>query len=239
PEVQPPDRLWAFYWHHIRQVREHLAVVLAVGFVASVIEVSMFAFLGNIVDYVRDAQNPAQFFEEHGTTLLLMAIVAMVIRPTVMAFHIMAIDQVLTANFTNLVRWQNHRYVLRQSLSFFQNDFAGRIANKVMQTGASLRESVMQISDAIWFVSVYTVGAFVLFLENDWRLTIPLVLWITGFIGIMTYFVPRIKDRAAIMSEARSMLTGRIVDSYTNIHTVKLFAHADREEVYAREAIEE
>ncbi len=239
PEGPPPAGLWAFYWHHIKQVRQHLVIVLAVGLVAALIEVSLFAFLGSIVDYVRDAENPAQFFEQHGLTLILMALVALILRPIAMGMHVVVIDQVLTANFTNLVRWQNHRYVLRQSLSFFENDFAGRIANKVMQTGAALRESVMQVTDAMWVTSIYTLSALVLFLSSDWRLTIPLVLWVCVFATILRYFVPRIKDRAAIMSEARSTLTGRVVDSYTNIHTVKLFAHADREETYAKEAIAE
>jgi ATP-binding cassette, subfamily B, multidrug efflux pump len=127
--------------------------------------------------------------------------------------------------------------VLRQSLGFFQNDFAGRIANKIIQTGPSLREVVVSLIDAIWFISIYTISALVIFVEMDARLTVPIFVWLAFYVGVLALFVPRIKQRAMVMSEARSMLTGRIVDSYSNIMTVKLFAHADREDGYAREAI--
>jgi len=240
--VRPPERLWPFYWHFVRQVWPWVLVTMAVGLCASLIEVSLFAFMAEIVDLVRTAETPEAFLAEHGLTLLLMAFVALILRPLFFALHALAVNQVLVPNLTNLVRWQTHRYVLRQSMSFFQNDFAGRIANKIIQTGPALRESVVQVTDALWFVAIYATSALVLFADNDLRLTIPLLLWIAGFIGLLSYFVPRIRDRAAIMSEARSMLTGRIVDSYTNINTVKLFAPADprfgqREDDYAREGL--
>jgi ATP-binding cassette, subfamily B, multidrug efflux pump len=132
-----------------------------------------------------------------------------------------------------------HRYVLRQSLGFFQNDFAGRVANKVMQTGPALRESVVQVVDAVWYVAVYWTGALVLFAQADWRLTLPLLAWLVAYGFAIVYFVPRIKKASTEASEARSMLMGRIVDSYTNILTVKLFAHADREDGYARDGLRE
>ncbi|MGF1562254.1 MAG: ABC transporter ATP-binding protein [Geminicoccaceae bacterium] len=239
PIVRPPATLSGFYWHYTKQVWPTLVVVLAVGFVGALIEVSLFRYLGEIVDLVKDAGSPAAFFDEHGRLLIWMAVVAVVFRPIVFGLHDVLINQAVIPTFTNIVRWQTHRYVLRQSLGFFQNDFAGRIANKIMQTGPALRESIVQVVDALWFVSIYTLSAAVLFVQADWRLAIPLTIWVIALAGVLAYFVPRIKDRAAIMSEARSMLTGRIVDSYTNIHTVKLFAHADREDSYARAAIQE
>ncbi|MFZ1101581.1 MAG: ABC transporter ATP-binding protein, partial [Hyphomicrobiaceae bacterium] len=130
-------------------------------------------------------------------------------------------------------------YVLRQSLGFFQNDFAGRVANKIIQTGPALRDSVVQVIDAIWYALVQWIGAAVVFAVADWRLLIPLVAWLALYIGALIVFVPRIKERSTAASEARSMLVGRIVDSYTNILTVKLFAHAEREDAYARAALEE
>ena len=133
----------------------------------------------------------------------------------------------------NRVRWLTHRYVLRQSLGFFQNDFAGRVANKVMQAAPALRDSVVQLIDAIWYAAVQWVGAAVIFAAADWRLLIPLVAWLALYIAALIVFVPRIKERSTAASEARSMLVGRIVDSYTNILTVKLFAHAEREDDYA------
>ena len=132
------------------------------------------------------------------------------------------------------MRWLTHRYVLRQSLSFFQNDFAGRVANKIMQAAPALRDSVVQLIDAIWYAAVQWVGAAVIFAAADWRLLMPLIVWLAAYIGALLYFVPRIKERSTEAAEARSMLVGRIVDSYTNILTVKLFAHADREDGYAR-----
>jgi len=163
----------------------------------------------------------------------------MVVGRIIGALHRLIPHQAVGPNLTSLGRWQTHHYVLRESLSFFQNDFAGRIANKIIQTGPSLRECVVDAIDAIWFVSIYAVSALILFAGADIRLTIPLVCWIVLYVGTLLLFVPRIQEQAKIMSEARSTLTGRIVDSYTNIMTVKLFAHAEREDAYALEALGE
>ena len=236
---QPPNRLTAFYVHYLRQVWPAFAVLLTTGLIAALIEVSLFAFVGRIVDMVRDAESPTGFFAEHGTVLVLMALVALVARPVFFTLHNMIVHQTINPTVTNMVRWQTHRYVLRQSLSFFQNDFAGRIASRIMQTGPALRRSAVQACDAVWFVIIYVVSALVLFAQADPRLMLPLVLWLAAYIASLIYFVPRIKDRSVAMSEARSMLTGRIVDSYTNMLTVKLFAHADREDAYGRKALEE
>jgi ATP-binding cassette subfamily B multidrug efflux pump len=237
PVERPPDDLLSFYWHFIRQVWPFFIALLAIGLVGALIEVSLFAFLGEIVDLVRSASTPEDFFAEHGNTLLWMGFVALIARPIVFLIHDLLIHQTLTPTFVNMIRWQTHRYVLRQSMNFFQNDFAGRITTKVVQTGGSLRESAVQVTDAIWFMIIYITSAIVLFTAADTRLAWPLLIWLVIFGATLYHFVPRIKDRSRIMSEARSMLTGRIVDSYTNILTVKLFAHAEREDDYARFAI--
>ncbi len=239
PPGAPPDRLWPFYLHYAHQIRWLVIATMAVGLAAALVEVALFAFLGQLVDLVRAADTPASFFADHAGTLVWMAVVALVARPVLFGIHALLVNQGITAGFTNLIRWQTHRYVLRQSLGFFQNDFAGRIANKIMQTAPALRESVVQVVDALWFVSIYTLSALALFWDADARLMVPLILWVAGFVAAIAYFVPRVKDRAAIMSEARSTLTGRIVDSYTNMMTVKLFAHADREDRYAARAIDD
>ncbi len=239
PEGAPPDRLWPFYWHHVRQVWRPLAAVLVVGALAALVEVALFAFLGQLVDLMREAESPQTFFAEHMALLLLMGFVALIARPLVFGLHALLINQGITAGLTNLVRWQTHRYVLRQSLGFFHNDFAGRIANKIMQTGPALRESVIQVVDALWFTSLYSLSALALFGGVDWRLMVPLALWLAGFGWAIAHYVPEVARRSAVMSEARSTLTGRIVDSYTNMATVKLFAHADREDAYARAAIDD
>lgn len=209
------------------------------GFCAGVLEASLFAFVGSLVDRMRAATSPETFISDNGTILLFMALVAAVLRPAVSFVHDLVKHQMIGGSFTTLIRWQSHAYVLRQSLSFFQNDFAGRVANKVMQAGPAVRESVVQAIDAVWFVAVYWLTALVLFASADVRLIGPLVLWFAAYVLVLRFFLPRLKSRAIETSEARSMLTGRIVDSYTNILTVKLFAHTEREDAYAMSAMRE
>ncbi len=237
--VRPPDRLWAFYWFFIKPLWPYFLLLLIAGCLGSTIEVALMGFVGTIVDRMRVESDPANFVSTHATMLTLMAFVALILRPVVSTAHDFIKNQMLSAGCTSRIRWQTHRYVMRQSLGFFQNDFAGRVANKIMQTGTSLRESVVQLIDALWYASVQFVGSALLFAASDWRLTIPLIIWLVAYIVALRYFVPRIKQRSTEASEARSMLVGRIVDSYTNIMTVKLFAHAEREDAYAREALTE
>jgi ATP-binding cassette, subfamily B, multidrug efflux pump len=237
--VRPPATLGGFYWHYVRPVWPAFAVLLVVGFLGSITEVMLFAFIGQLVDLLRVSSDPASFFADNSTLLVAMAFLALVARPIIFLFHDLLKSQVVATTFTNRVRWQTHSYVLRQSMGFFQNDFAGRIANKIVQTAPALRESVVQAIDAIWYAAVQFFGAVVLFAVADWRLVVPLAVWLAIYIAAISYFVPRIKERSTATSEARSMLVGRIVDSYTNILTVKLFAHAEREDGYARVAFTE
>ena len=232
----PPPGLVRFYSHYIRQVWPGIAAILISGLIAALIEVALLKYVGDLVDLL-NGSTPQRLLADHGWQLAWMLAVVLLLRPISFSFHETLTNQLMIPAFTNLVRWQAHRHVLRQSVSFFANDFAGRIASRVMQTGPALRESVLQVVDAIWFVAVYAVSAFVLFAELDWRLTWPLVLWLIGYVWTLYWFVPRIQKRSKTMSDARSTLNGRIVDSYTNVQTVKLFAHAEREDGYAREAI--
>ncbi|MGE0765376.1 MAG: ABC transporter ATP-binding protein [Hyphomicrobiaceae bacterium] len=236
---RPPARLFDFYWYYVKPVWPVFLVLLVVGAIGSLIEVALFAFIGSLVDLMRTAKTPATFFSDHGVTLASMGFVALVLRPLVSTTHDLIKNQIISGPFTTRIRWLTHRYVLRQSLGFFQNDFAGRVANKVMQTGPALRESVVQVVDAVWYVAVYWTGALVLFAQADWRLTLPLLAWLVAYGFAIVHFVPRIKKASTEASEARSMLMGRIVDSYTNVLTVKLFAHADREDGYARQGLAE
>jgi ATP-binding cassette subfamily B multidrug efflux pump len=239
PPVRPPETLWAFYLYYVRPIWPVFALLLVAGFLGSLIEVALLAFVGSLVDMMRGAQSPAQFFADHGTILLVMAFVALIARPAVSTVHELIKNQMISGPVTARIRWLTHRYVLRQSLGFFQNDFAGRVANKVIQTGPALRESVVQVIDAIWYAVIQWIGAAIVFAAADWRLLIPLVVWLALYVVALVIFVPRIKARSTESSEARSMLVGRVVDSYTNILTVKLFAHAEREDAYARAALEE
>ncbi|CAJ0818383.1 MULTISPECIES: ABC transporter ATP-binding protein [Ralstonia] len=238
PDSKPPGDVWRFYAHFLREVRGVFVFLLAVGLAGALIEVALFDFLGRIVDMLQ-ATPGAEFFTRHRNELLWMAFVAVIARPIIFGLHDVLVHQVINPNLANLIRWQNHRYVLKQSLSFFQNDFAGRIAQRIMQTGFSLRDSAVQAVDAIWHVLIYAISALVLFAQADWRLMVPLLLWIACYIAALAYFVPRVKARSVVATEARSKLMGRIVDGYTNITTLKLFAHTQYEETYARDAMSE
>jgi ATP-binding cassette subfamily B multidrug efflux pump len=148
-------------------------------------------------------------------------------------------NQAIAANVGNLIRWQSHWHVVRQSWAFFQNDFAGRIANRVMQTGPSIRETLTALLTAVWYILVYGTSALILLASADRWLALPIVIWFASYLVMLRLFVPRMRDRSKDMSEVRSMLTGRVVDSYTNILTVKLFARAQEEDAYVREAVDE
>ncbi|MGY3039126.1 ATP-binding cassette subfamily B multidrug efflux pump [Rhodanobacter sp. TND4EL1] len=234
----PPSSVWRFYAFYLRQVWPVFAVTIVVGFIVAIVEVSLFGFIGSIVDMTKGAP-AADFFRQHGRELLWMGLVALILRPLFMSLHDLLVNQAIVPSLTNRIRWQNHRYVIRQSLGFFQNDFAGRIANRIMQTGGALRASAVQIVDAIWYVAIYTGSAIVLFAQADVWLALPLFAWVFLYVGLLWFFIPRIKQRSWKASEARSKLMGRIVDGYSNVLTLKLFAHTRREEAYVAEAMQE
>ena len=238
PTAAPPDRVLPFYTYYLKQVWPSFAALLIVGLFGALIEVALFSYLSRIIDLAQGTPN-VNFFKEHSLELTWMVVVALVLRPVFVGLHDLLVHQTLSPSMTSLIRWQNHSYVLKQSLNFFQNDFAGRIAQRIMQTGNSLRDSAVQAVDALWHVLIYAISSLVLFAEADWRLMIPLLTWIVAFISALYYFVPRVKERSVVSSDARSKLMGRIVDGYTNITTLKLFAHTNFEQQYAREAIKE
>jgi len=237
-DAMPPQRVARFYAFYLRQIWPVFLAALVFGFASALVDVALFDFLGRIVDMVA-ATAPADLFRVHGRELLWMALVVLVARPILYGLHNLLVNQAIAPSLTSRIRWQNHRYVIRQSLSFFQNDFAGRIANRIMQTGASLRESAVQIVDAIWYVLIYTGSALLMFAQADVWLVVPLLAWLALYVGALAYFVPRTKARSWVSSEARSKLMGRIVDGYSNVLTLKLFAHTRREEGYVAEAVAE
>ena len=234
----PPRSVFKFYLFYLRPVWPVLLATLVAGLLLALVEVAMFDFLGRIVDMVAE-QPGAGFFQRHASDLLWMVAVCVVARPVLVGLHNLLVNQAIVPGLSNRSRWLMHNYVVRQSLTFFHNDFAGSVANRVMQTGTSLRESAVQMVDSLWYIVVYTGTALFLFAQADWRLMIPLVLWMLAYAVIMVYFVPRAKERAWIASEARSKAMGRIVDGYTNIPTLKLFAHGGREQAYVAESIQE
>ena len=181
---------------------------------------------------------PDRFLAETWPWLAGMALIMLVARPGIILARYLITNQALAGPFSNLIRWQSHWHVVRQSWAFFQNDFAGRISNRVMQTGPAVRESLVSSVTAVWYVVVYGITAMVMMASADLWLAIPVVLWFAGYIGLLIYFVPRMRDRSKVTSEARSALMGRIVDSYTNILTVKLFARPRDEDNYVRDAVD-
>jgi ATP-binding cassette subfamily B multidrug efflux pump len=236
-ETMPPATLVGFYARYCRQVWPWLAALMAVGLAVALFETSILRFVGAIVDQLR-ATTPERVLKDRGGTFVLMALVVMA-RPAATIAHDLLTQQTLAPGWTNLIRWQTHRYVLRQSLDYFANDFAGRIASNVVQTGPALRESLVQIIDALWFVTIFAATALVIFAEADWRLAVPLAAWICAYASALGWFVPRIRRRAETLAHMRALLTGRIVDSYTNIQTVKLFAQVEGEDQHAGEALDD
>ena len=239
PITEPSKQLAAFFWFYLKPVWWAFAVLTVLTLAAAGIEVAIIAFIGRIIDLMRETSSPAAFFSEHGYELAFMAFVALIARPILSALTDLTKQQMILGPVSVLVRWRAHSYVVRQSLGFFQNDFAGRIATRVMQVGPAVRDVAANVCDVVVWVAVHWIGAFLLFFEADWRLVVPLGIWLAGYAVTLNYFVPKIERLSGVMSEARSMLTGRIVDIYTNIMTVKLFAHTEREDAYAREAIDE
>jgi len=238
PTDAPPNKVLAFYIYYLRQVWPSFAALLVVGLIGALIEVALFSYLSRIIDLAQGTPDK-DFFSIHANEFIWMAVVALVLRPIFVGLHDLLVHQTISPGMTSMIRWQNHSYVLKQSVRFFQNDFAGRIAQRIMQTGNSLRDSAVQAVDALWHVLIYAISSLVLFAEADWRLMIPLLAWIAAYILALCYFVPRVKERSVVSSDARSKLMGRIVDGYTNITTLKLFAHTNFEQQYAREGISE
>ena len=234
---EPPAALAAFLWHFARQAKWLFVALFVVEFFVALTDSAVPWFMGRIVTLVTSI--PAErFLAETWPWLAGMALTVVVARPAIGFARYLITNQAITAPFTGLIRWQAHWHVVRQSWAFFQNDFAGRISNRVMQTGPAVRQTLVASVTAVWYVLVYGTTAVVMTAAADAWLTIPILGWFAGYIGLLCYFVPRLRDRSKVSSEARSALMGRIVDSYTNILTVKLFARPHDEDNYVRDAVE-
>ena len=234
---EPPAGLIAFLWHFARQAKWLFAALFVIELLMALSDSAVPWFMGRVVTMV--TKMPAdRFFAEGWPWLLGMAVVVLVVRPGVMLLRYLVNNQALAAPFTGLVRWQAHWHVVRQSWAFFQDDFAGRISNRVMQTAPSVRSTLTATISAVWYIIVYGVSAIALTASAERWLAVPILLWFSGYAALLYFLVPRIRERSKISSIARSELTGRIVDSYTNILTVKLFARAREEDQYVRDAVD-
>ncbi len=238
PTLNGPHALVRFYWHFIRQIPGPVAALFATGFCVAVTDALIPVCIGRIVSLVSSVA-PEMLWPQAGAQLLLMAALFLVIRPAAHFAQLIVANLMLVPGLTNLVRWQSHWHVVRQGWTFFQNDFAGRIAARVMQTGPALRESVVLSILGIWYLLVYGTSAIGLLSAADWRLALPILAWFVLYIGVLASFLPRMRERSRRMSEMRSNLTGKIVDSYTNILTVKLFARSRDEDAFVRDGVDE
>ncbi len=236
--TQPPKGLLAFCLYYSRGAKRWLLAMAILGAAIALLEVSLFGFMGSIIDWLGNADR-ATFLANEGWKLGLMAVVLLGVLPLLQLTDALIIHQGLLGNFPQRIRWMAHRYLLRQSMSYFQDEFAGRIGAKLMQTALAVREVVMKILDVTVFVVVYFVGAVVLAAMSDLWLAVPFLVWLAAYVALLWYFIPRLGKISERQADARSLMTGRIVDSYTNIATVKLFSHSRREESYAREGMDE
>ena len=238
PPGSPPAGLVAFYWHFIRQTRGLYLAMFATGLGVALIDTLIPLSIGKLVTLMQSADRAAAF-SAAAPMLLLLAGAVLIGRPLVLVADSLMRNNAVVPGVTSLIRWQSHWHVVRQSWPFFQNDFAGRIANRVMQTSNSVRESVVSSIRALWYIAIYGVSSLLLMAAADWRLAIPTLLWFGGYVFFLRYFVPRMRDRSKTSSELRSMVMGRVVDSYTNILTVKLFARTRDEDAYVRDVVDE
>jgi ATP-binding cassette subfamily B multidrug efflux pump len=234
----PPPGLLAFYWHFARQTKGWYALMFVTSLAVALVDTVIPLFIGRLVSLMEAVDRQAAIAREW-PWLAGMVLLVMLVRPLLILADLAIRHNALIPGATSLVRWQAHWHVVRQSWSFFQNDFAGRIANRVMQTANALRESVMASIRAVWYIAVYGLSALALMVAADWRLGVPTVLWFVGYAVFLRYFVPRMRDLARASSEMRSQVMARVVDSYTNILTVKLFARLADEDAYVRETVDE
>ncbi|MUL08965.1 ABC transporter ATP-binding protein [Aliivibrio fischeri] len=235
---QPPKGLYAFCRHYTKGFEVPLIGMSLLSAVIAMIEVSLFGFMGQLVDWL-STHDRETFLAQEGQTLLLLGFLIVVIVPILLFIHSLLTHQTLLGNYPMAIRWQAHRYLLKQSVSFYSDDFAGRIATKVMQTALAVRETVMKLLDVLVYVSVYFTSMVVMVGQADWRLMLPMLVWFAAYVAIQFHFVPKLKAISEQQADARSTMTGRVVDSYTNINTVKLFSHSKRETQYAEEGMEE
>jgi len=235
--TQPPSTLFAFCRHYTKGMELSLVLMSISAALLAILEVSLFSYMGQLVDWL-GTYTPQTLFVEQKSELIKMAVMLLVVLPIVVFFHSAILHQALLGNYPMSIRWSAHRYLLRQSVSFYQNEFAGRIATKVMQTSLAVREAVMKLLDVLMYIVVYFGAMVFLVAEADWRLMLPLLAWLVLYASIQIYFVPKLKKIASSQADARSEMTGRIVDSYTNISTIKLFSYTQREEQYAKQSMD-
>ncbi len=233
----PPRTLFTFLWDYSQPFKGYYSLTALMSVIAAGVEIGLIYYLGRVVDLLGSG-GPSEVWASYGLELVLAAAFLLIGRPLIQMLGVVLLNNTILPNFGALIRWRAHVQVLRQSVGWFENDFAGRIANRIMQTPLAAGEAVYHVFDAITYSVAYVAGAAALLWSADIRLVIPLLIWLTLYLVLLGWTIKRVGPASKAASDARSEVTGRIVDSYTNIHSVKLFAHHDRELDYAREAIE-
>ena len=232
----PPTRLWPFMRAYSQPFKRVFVWAAVTSIIVAVVEIVLIFYMGWVVDALLG--DPAQVWQEHGAVLIALAVFILVLRPGLHVINVLLMNNTILPNYGTLFRWRAHRHVLRQSVGWFENDFAGRIANRIMQTPPAAGEAVFQVFDAITFSLAYLLGAWVLLAQADWRLSVPLSVWFLLYAALIRWTIKRVGPASKASSDARSTVTGRVVDAYTNIHSVKMFAQGNEELGYAKTAIE-
>lgn len=243
-DYEPPNRLAGYVWHYVRQAKWAFAAMLAYGFLNALVEASLFTFVGRLVDVMGEVEAAGArsqgwhgLLDHHGWQLLGMLAVVSVGRGLVIAWGALIEEQVIVPGFFTLMRWQSHKHVIRQSVAFFQNDLSGRISQKVIQTGQATGDMMISALQIIWFIFVYALTTLGLLASLDIRLGAIVIVWIVAFAIIARIFIPRIRREGKLVAEAGSVVSGRLVDGYSNIATVKLNGNSAVEEGFVDEAM--
>lgn len=233
----PPKNLLGFCLHYSEGSKRYLLLLAFLSASVALMEVSLFAFLGQLVDWLND-YTPETFIDNAGHKLAFWSVLILVIMPITILLRSVLVHQTLLGNFPMAIRWLTHKYLLGQSIEYYQNEFAGRLSTKVMQTALAVRDSAMKVLDVMLYVCVYFGGVIFLVASLDWRLSLPFLVWLFVYCCLLKFFLPRLQAVSSKQADARSDMTGRIVDTYTNISTVKLFSHSARETSYAKKGME-
>ncbi len=232
----PPDTLAAFCWHYAKPIWPWLLALGCFSVLIAILEITLFSYVGNVVQWLSEADRET-FWETEKTKIYRMLFVIVILFPATALAWTLVLHQTVLGNFPMTIRWQAHRYMLNQSMQFYQDEFAGRAATKVMQTALGVRDTVIKILDVFVYVAVYFIGAIALVATLEPLFLLPFVVWLVCYLLALRYFLPKMAVISRRQADARSLMTGRVVDSYTNIATVKLFAHAGRELSYARQSM--
>ncbi|WP_375266551.1 ABC transporter ATP-binding protein [Planktotalea sp.] len=232
----PPQKLWPFMMAYSQPFKRVFWITAFMSIVVAVVEIWLISYMGRVVDILQG--DPALVWQTYGTEFVIVALFILFVRPILQGIDVALLNNTILPNFGTLIRWRAHKHVLRQSVGWFENDFAGRIANRIMQTPPAAGEAVFQVFDAITFSLAYVVGSAILLANADPRLALPLIIWLGLYACLVVWTVKRVGPASQASSDARSTVTGRVVDAYTNIHSVKMFSHGPQELEYAKDSIE-